>query len=437
MQPLPKIVRERLQAPAQSEHPDPNVLAAFSEQSLPGPERALLLEHLARCGDCREVLALALPEVEEEEAVPFVVRRPWLSMPMLRWRAIAAAFILAVLVGLARYRQGPNSKLTAYVKSSEDATVAVARATPTGAEEARGQVIPGAAKQAPMRPNTLARNQPASIVSAGGSRDGDGVGVAPSARDAMSPAPKPSDAAANLSPHNAPPAPVIGAPSAAVEVVGESPVIAAEQASTENSAATAQQAQAAQQSERQLVGKALVGKAKDPIASGNMGTAASPRDSGAAVQTGPAPPGSTSAPRWMINSGGGLQRSYDEGNTWQNVSVSANPVPAPLLPQAEVSGGYKQKTARMKDLKNSLAARVFVAISSSGPEIWAGASGGMLYHSIDAGDHWASAVPSDHGAFLSGDIIGIEFADQLHGKIATSTSETWTTGDGGQHWSKK
>ena len=62
MQNVPKIVRERLKAaPPATEHPDANALTAFAERVLPERERALVFDHLARCGDCRDVVALALP----------------------------------------------------------------------------------------------------------------------------------------------------------------------------------------------------------------------------------------------------------------------------------------------------------------------------------------------------------------------------------------
>jgi hypothetical protein len=62
MQNVPKIVRERLKAatPA-AQHPDANALAAFAERLLPERERALVFDHLARCGDCRDIVAWALP----------------------------------------------------------------------------------------------------------------------------------------------------------------------------------------------------------------------------------------------------------------------------------------------------------------------------------------------------------------------------------------
>src|ERR1700758_5331321 len=51
MQNVPNIVRDRLKAATAVSHPDADTLTAFSERLLPGAERAVVLEHLARCGD--------------------------------------------------------------------------------------------------------------------------------------------------------------------------------------------------------------------------------------------------------------------------------------------------------------------------------------------------------------------------------------------------
>jgi photosystem II stability/assembly factor-like uncharacterized protein len=79
---------------------------------------------------------------------------------------------------------------------------------------------------------------------------------------------------------------------------------------------------------------------------------------------------------------------------------------------------------------------VFRAVSANGLEVWAGGSAGMLYHSADGGQQWTRVVPSASGVSLTGDVVGIAFADPQHGKIQTSTFELWTTTDAGQTWHK-
>ena len=79
----------------------------------------------------------------------------------------------------------------------------------------------------------------------------------------------------------------------------------------------------------------------------------------------------------------------------------------------------------------------FRAVAANGNEVWAGASGGLLFHSLDAGTSWTRVVPSVSGSSLTGDVLAIEFTDSQHGKVSTSTSEVWVTADGGQTWKKQ
>src|SRR5258708_29866670 len=92
---LPQIVRERLKAsPSPGIRPDADVLTAFGEQLLPESERALVLDHLSRCGDCREVIALALPVSEAADvAAARTVQRGWFGWPSLRWAFVAAGIV--------------------------------------------------------------------------------------------------------------------------------------------------------------------------------------------------------------------------------------------------------------------------------------------------------------------------------------------------------
>src|SRR3982074_1696696 len=111
---VPKIVYDRLRAalPEQT-HPDADLLTAFAEQALSATERNGILQHLAFCGDCREVVTLALPAVDmvpphtapqtaDEDRVRTDVRttvsragasslhKLSFAWPTLRWAALAA-----------------------------------------------------------------------------------------------------------------------------------------------------------------------------------------------------------------------------------------------------------------------------------------------------------------------------------------------------------
>src|ERR1700747_2951504 len=103
---VPKIVYDRLRAALpERTNPDADLLTAFAEQTLSTAERDGVLEHLALCRDCREVVALALPAADmvprqtaDDDSVRTTVSRAGasathkltLAWPTLRWAALAA-----------------------------------------------------------------------------------------------------------------------------------------------------------------------------------------------------------------------------------------------------------------------------------------------------------------------------------------------------------
>jgi hypothetical protein len=111
---VPKIVYERLRVLPEQPHLDADLLTAFAEQALSTPEREGVIAHLALCGDCREVVALALPEMPVAampNATETYTSRTWtttprkrsfswlsFSTPGLRWGALAAG--VAVVAGV-------------------------------------------------------------------------------------------------------------------------------------------------------------------------------------------------------------------------------------------------------------------------------------------------------------------------------------------------
>ena len=136
MQNVPKIVRERLKAVAPAvNHPDADVLTAFAERSLPEKERGVVLEHLARCGDCRDIVALALPATEPVEAAIRPSRGGWLTWPVLRWGFVAAGVVAIASFGLLQYQRRPA--ITAVKQQSASVEVA--------ANEPKKSVAPSAA----------------------------------------------------------------------------------------------------------------------------------------------------------------------------------------------------------------------------------------------------------------------------------------------------
>ena len=99
MNELPNIVRARLSAVKAGDHPDPDLLTAFAEQALAEQERSKVLAHLARCCDCREVLAVAMPSLATAalataSSIDTGRRRSWFSGLAVRWGVAAACVVI-------------------------------------------------------------------------------------------------------------------------------------------------------------------------------------------------------------------------------------------------------------------------------------------------------------------------------------------------------
>jgi hypothetical protein len=491
MQNVPKIVRERLQAarPAASQlspnHPDAEALTAFAEQSLPERERAAVLEHLARCRECRDIVALALPASEPVETVTRVPARGWLSWPALRWGLVTAGVVAIASVGIVRYQRRPE-KMASYAPARVDVALnePVNQTANPAANQTNERALPppasyGTAKKAENRPSpppsALAdavraddssiydKNGPARElaprVPAAQPRSETLHGAAPvvggalphgprlanswqqsqqnalqnqnqvSAPAASSPREKQQaagDATANLR---------VPAPSEPVEVETQSAQL---QTEGKNSDALKDLPPAPQRQNEEYA-SARIGKAKPvvtaPTASGGAVAApASPQQN-----MSPMLASSTTVPRWTISSTGSLQRSFDQGFTWQVVNVNA--APAYFLDATTIQTSEKTSRAKTKDAgkasKRDDSSPVFRAVAATGADVWAGGSGGALYHSSDAGNHWTRVTPTFSGAMPTGDIVSMEFPDTQHGKVSTSTGEIWTTSDAGQTWQKQ
>jgi hypothetical protein len=98
--------------PLQSgQHPDADQLSAFVEHALPPHEQQKTLAHLAVCPDCRAVVSLSTPPLEESpDPKPESVRKPWFS----GWHlALPAAAAFAALVVIVHIRNAASIKSSA------------------------------------------------------------------------------------------------------------------------------------------------------------------------------------------------------------------------------------------------------------------------------------------------------------------------------------
>jgi hypothetical protein len=471
MQNLPKIVRTRLKvAMPPGGHPDADVLTAFAERLLPQSERAFVMEHLSRCADCREVVALASDaSTVEVAAAGRPVRGSWLTWPALRWGFVTVGLVAIASVGIVLYRNAsrPTTVVSRNVASNDvSQTAKPSPAPPTAAPPARAQEeaaattrrkeVPGASSAPPaalasaalngLREGRIESTPGGTSASVGGRKTfhgtvagiGSGSGSGFAAKQPSSAAGAQRDLnslstgagawrAANAG-QAAKPAPPPAVPRATqmVEVQSES---AAVQTTTADQA----QGQLSQNYVVPLQGRSVteletVEKSKPAPAAPAAATLGGPLANQRAFAL------KAIAPRWTISPAGGLQRSLDGGNTWQDVPVVANPASVANLLQAEVAKKSKDQESK---LKQEVAAPVFRAVAANGADVWAGGSAGVLYHSTDTGEHWTRVVPSVGGIALTGDILSVEFLDPHNGKVITSTSETWITHDAGQSWQKQ
>ena len=80
-------------------------------------------------------------------------------------------------------------------------------------------------------------------------------------------------------------------------------------------------------------------------------------------------------------------------------------------------------------------ATTFHVVSVVGSNVWAGGSGGALFHSSDGGENWSRvAIATSSGGAETGTIVSIQFRDAQDGVVITGGGSRWSTSDGGATW---
>jgi hypothetical protein len=400
MMDVPKIVVGRLRGTSNpGNHPDTDLLAAFVEQALAKRERLHMLEHLAQCSECREIVSLAQPEIPEPQTS---LKLFSLRSPILRWGALAACVVVVGAVVTTRHLAQKNveTRVTAKAPFSDtkDASQGFDLKTDLTAKlqpqplAKQDLVVPhGLAKQ--RRGAALNSRAPAVNAEKGGTGKKGPLAAAETA--SAVPGPTQLSKATDQEQQK----------KITYDSLGSATKIGNEAVMNETEATSASVE----------VADARPGKAKDahdsrmkaPMATGSgIGRTVAPMTANRMTESRAELNRAVDlTQRWNLSSEGMLQRSFDAGRTWQTVPVADN--------------------------------AIFRAVSAVGPEIWVGGNGGSLYHSSDSGQHWTQVKPAVNGSPLIADIVGIEFADAQHGKLTTSNRETWTTSDAGQSWTRE
>jgi hypothetical protein len=475
MEKVPKIVRERLLAATISvAHPDADLLTAFSEHTLPERDRGPILDHLARCSQCREVIALVLPAEDRAAVVIRPARNTWFTWTRTRWAFVAAGVVVVASLGLLQF---PLKSRHATLAHSYDAAPAAGVTNEARNQPAAPQIAAPEAASVEAKKEAPARVAPSRVSAAKNSRDEDkesdawrrsetgnrslsgGVVRGYTFRaQQLAHGPKPpiqfqQNSDLSLNANNAfasqapspttPPVPVVNQQAATQLAVVPSPAPGSNLGGPLNDKRALEKvvvnAPSAVFPSAGSSSGAEIARAK-PATTANTQQAAQAADA-YAVTTDGMSNFSTSgslvpeSARWLINSVGGLQRSVDQGRTWQDVDVNS------AAGRGDGMGlEMAMKSSRAKAAKDKADAKekpiVFRAVSANGPDVWAGGSEGKLYHSTDSGANWVRVVPSWRGIDLISDILNLQFSDPQHGRIVTSAAEIWTTADGGQTWDK-
>jgi hypothetical protein len=400
---IPKIVLERLKGRTvgsqenrqlpndnrQFQHPDANLLTAFLERTLTERERTQVLNHLAECVDCREIVALSLPaEAEAAEPARLPVRGGWSVRPLLRWGALAA--VLGAVVVVAVLRQHPKSRVQTSPKNAP--TTILAKAS---------QTTPQAPQPLPPQPTSKVatqRTKRKSLEAAGEMAELKKPAAAPQARQRATLSAElgvraQTPPAAQLRP----PAPAASPPRYSQSADFSAGV------NTDLIRAAAKPGGAVDQPPVRVYDKKSIASE----AGASMSTRAKAFQARFQAESFHSPLRSSVARTgalWTISPDGKVQRSDDGGKSWENVGV---------------------------DVKVE-----FRAVQSNGKEIWAGGTGGALYHSSDGGATWTRVRLVSGAASSTETIVSINCCSPNLQQITVkaASGQQWISDDGGQHW---
>lgn len=472
---LSNLIRQRLgAAQAPGTHPDADLISAYAEGGLQPQERTDLTRHLAGCAECRELLALSLPEQAVAPPVAMAVKpRSRFLASYLRVAASLAMVAVVVLLLLKRpHQQQPAVQ-------SESAQNESAQNESAQKQSAQNNVTPGLAPAAQPELNQAAAST--------------AVASAPPALPAK------KEASAANAPIRA--AMVRHSEQQRQTEIAEAKISPSAQTLEVATAAVAQDYINNQVLANQLF---LADQAQPKPPARELPSAPSPafaREQKKMFLAGGVTPGGsfagipaasvqrqtqTISPVSMfpdsthhgLSISSTLSRVTSELRlkrpqiSSQNANAYAMFRPglehsagAPIASTAETAGNLKQSPAftgmalagrpraqsqmflwrivqgkllKSADMSNWLEAYPagegidFWVVRSTGPEVWAGGSDAALVHSSDSGATWQRIVL---GAAASGTIIGIEISGNGKNIQATSSSgQSWASQDGGKTW---
>jgi hypothetical protein len=389
---LPKSMHDALaREAATADHPSADVLTAFAENTLPGPEHRRIADHLARCGDCREVVFLAvdaedrpLPLEQRLVAAAHGAERRW--MPRLAWGMSIVACVFVTTSAWIWWR----------IESA-----------PPRMQMASGPVsVPAAQPAQPAQESQPAtESKPETELNASMESK---LAPAPQSRAELAAPPPPAKAQART-PQARTVVPKSVSPKLdAIGTGSNAGVLVNESSAQANIAKTATAAEPTTITVGAATGGSLAPAAPAPHANAFAGaqggpTAAAPGSANTLLLNRQDAARSLRAahPQWRILADGQLEHLTLNG--WSRV------------------------------LANEKAS--FRVVSVVGNQVWVGGSSGALFHSRDEGQNWEQVALSTPTGRETATIVSIQFDDPQHGTITTDSGVRCATTDGGSSWS--
>jgi len=447
-------------------HPDPDVLTAFAEQALTAAEREGVLQHLARCGECRQLVALSVPPVESAprpaaaEVSQLAVsvagnargksggQRAWFTWPTLRWAALAAGIALAG--GILLVHPGkPNAVPEA--KHEATSTVAQPEQTIVANKEipapARALNATNVEKKAAPTERGFSRDKESKLTYAYSAATPAEQAIAHGSMEARAAskdvaAGVAAGAAVGPSPASPAPVPPVPASTEMVEVTSESAAVTTEETRNELpvtgrkvAAPIINSKAGAARSELPVTGTPvaapmIISRAKAAKTEPNAPSALQPSEDLDKQQTTDTasrqPPAAANVNSMVSN----LRSDAEKGDSRQSVEHPAQWALHGNDLQRSLDSGVAWKTVLRSD-------RPLLCYAPNGNEIWVGGKGGDLFHSANDGLTWNRVHPSAQEQTLSDDVTNIDIYNSSHIVLSTSNHQTWSTSDGGRSWEKK
>lgn len=459
MSELPKIAQDRLIKSYPGPHPEADLLAAFTEQSLSAGERERVLAHLAACADCREVVHLSLPPLEEDQQV-FAGSPPskifgWNRM---RWGALAAGmaavFTVAVLIQREDPRQFSANKPVADRAALSEENKALSKPEGKPADKAATIKAENERLKSGSGYDTFADAvQP---IQAGNKAP------APAAQ-AQTAASKPDQQAKQKNSldqyYGYAPMPQQTGPVAQTNAPAQSQVQSKDQTQYANASGRVQTdaLPAASGGSAKLAEANPPAAPAPPVSGRNMESdlkkEAARKDDLAEVRSEPlnlmAAPESHKAlaagkassftlPAEAKSASAQTPARSLDGSLWRinqgALQLMGATVQAQAAPAADEERSKTRITGNIADAWRQVKTARDVplnAIAVFGKDIWVGGANGSLQHSPDNGKTWAEVRgpwPPDTT------IVSLRFRDRSRGEMRTSAGERWTTEDGGGTW---